>query len=197
MGTFDPKLIAKYQRRFLDFDDKIISMYARGMTVREIRGHLEEIYGIDVSPDLKSTVTEAVLEAVTEWQGRPLDACYPLVFFDAIRALKTPIALRSPPRGCIFHSGRGSQYPSHDYQRILREHGLHSSMNGKENCHDNAVVETFLKPVKAEMIWRRIWETRRQAATGIFQYINGFNNPCRRHSALGGKSPLAFERQAA
>src|SRR3546814_1676023 len=64
---------------------KIISMYARGMTVREIRGHLEELYGIDVSPDLISTVTDAVLETVAEWQGRPLDACYPLVFFDAIR----------------------------------------------------------------------------------------------------------------
>ncbi|CCW17315.1 Mobile element protein [Sphingobium indicum BiD32] len=84
-GTFDPKLIAKYQRRFPEFDDKIISMYARGMTVREIRGHLEELYGIDVSPDLISTITDAVLEAVAEWQGRPLDACYPLVFFDAIR----------------------------------------------------------------------------------------------------------------
>ncbi len=84
-GTFDPKLIARYQRRFPDFDDKIISMYARGMTVREIRGHLEELYGIDVSPDLISTVTDAVLETVAEWQGRPLDACYPLVFFDAIR----------------------------------------------------------------------------------------------------------------
>src|ERR1700692_4356089 len=60
-GTFDPKLIAKYQRRFPDFDDKIISMYARGMTVREIRGHLEELYGIDVSPALISTITEAVL----------------------------------------------------------------------------------------------------------------------------------------
>ncbi len=84
-GTFDPKLIAKYQRRFPDFDDKIVSMYARGMTVREIRGHLDELYGIDVSPDLISTITDAVLEAVAEWQGRPLDTCYPLVFFDAIR----------------------------------------------------------------------------------------------------------------
>ena len=84
-GTFDPKLIAKYQRRFPDSDDKIISMYARGMTVREIRGQLEELYGIDVSPDLISTVTNAVLEAVAEWQGRPLDACYAPVFFDAIR----------------------------------------------------------------------------------------------------------------
>lgn len=84
-GTFDPKLIAKYQRRFPDFDTKVISMYARGMTVREIRGHLEELYGIDVSPDLISAVTDAVLEQVTEWQNRPLDVCYPLVFFDAIR----------------------------------------------------------------------------------------------------------------
>ena len=84
-GTFDPKLIAKYQRRFPDFDDKVISMYARGMTVREIRGHLEDLYGIDVSPALISTITDAVLEEVGEWQNRPLDTCYPLVFFDAIR----------------------------------------------------------------------------------------------------------------
>lgn len=84
-GTVDPKLIAKYQRRFPDFDEKIISMYARGMTVREIRGHLEELYGTDVSPDLISAVTDAVLDEVCEWQNRPLDALYPLVFFDAIR----------------------------------------------------------------------------------------------------------------
>lgn len=84
-GTFDPQLIAKYQRRFPDFDDRIISMYARGMSVREIGGHLEEIYGIDVSPDLISAVTDAVLDEVAEWQNRPLDASYPLVFFDALR----------------------------------------------------------------------------------------------------------------
>ena len=84
-GSFDPKLIAKYQRRFPDFDDKIISMYARGLSVREIRSHLEEIYGIDVSPDLISAVTDAVLDEVAEWQNRPLDAVYPLIFFDAIR----------------------------------------------------------------------------------------------------------------
>jgi putative transposase len=84
-GSFDPKLIARYQRRFPDFDSKIVSMYARGMSVREIRGHLEELYGIDVSPDLISAVTDAVLEEVAEWQNRPLDAVYPLVFFDAIR----------------------------------------------------------------------------------------------------------------
>ena len=84
-GTFDPKLIARYQRRFPGFDDKIVSMYARGMTVREIQGHLLELYGLEVSPDLISTVTDAVLETVAEWQNRPLDEMYPLVFFDALR----------------------------------------------------------------------------------------------------------------
>ena len=84
-GSFDPQLIAKYQRRFPDFDDKIISMYARGLSVREVRGHLEEIYGIEVSPDLISTITDAVLEEVAEWQNRPLDVVFPIVFFDAIR----------------------------------------------------------------------------------------------------------------
>jgi putative transposase len=84
-GTFDPKLIAKYQRRFPGFDAKIISMYARGMTVREIQGHLEEIYGLEVSPDLISTVTDAVLETVGEWQNRPLEPRYPVLFLDALR----------------------------------------------------------------------------------------------------------------
>jgi putative transposase len=79
-GTFDPQLIAKYQRRFPGFDEKIVSMYARGMTVREIQGHLRELYGVDVSPDLISTVTDAVLEEVAEWQSRPLDALMPSSF---------------------------------------------------------------------------------------------------------------------
>ncbi|MBN8945081.1 MAG: IS256 family transposase, partial [Rhizobiales bacterium] len=84
-GTFDPKLIARYQRRFPGFDEKIVSMYARGMTVREIQGHLLELYGLEVSPDLISTVTDTVLETVAEWQNRPLESTYPLVFFDALR----------------------------------------------------------------------------------------------------------------
>ena len=85
LSTFDPLLIAKYQRRFPGFDEKIISMYARGMSTREIQGHLRELYGLDVSPDLVSAVTDAVLEEVAEWQNRPLEALYPLIFFDAIR----------------------------------------------------------------------------------------------------------------
>lgn len=85
LATFDPQLIAKYQRRFPGFDAKIVSMYARGMSVREIQGHLRELYGVEVSPDLVSAVTDAVLDEVAEWQNRPLEPLYPLVFFDAIR----------------------------------------------------------------------------------------------------------------
>jgi putative transposase len=84
-ASFDPQLIAKYQRRFPGFDEKIVSMYARGMSNREIVGHLQELYGIDVSPDLISAVTDAVLEEVASWQARPLEPVYPIVFFDALR----------------------------------------------------------------------------------------------------------------
>ena len=84
-ATFDPQLIAKYQRRFPGFDEKIVSLYARGMSTREIAGHVRELYGIDVSRDLISAVTEAVLDEIATWQARPLDAVYPLIFFDALR----------------------------------------------------------------------------------------------------------------
>src|SRR5919199_170600 len=84
-SSFDPQLIAKYQRRFPGFDDKIVSMYARGMSTREIQGHLRELYGIEVSPDLISAVTDAVLDEVAAWQARPLEAAHPLVFLDALR----------------------------------------------------------------------------------------------------------------
>jgi putative transposase len=84
-SSFCPQLIKKGERRFSGFDDKIIAMYARGMTVREIQGYLEEMYGVAVSPDLISQVTDAVMEEVREWQNRPLDGLYPVVFFDALR----------------------------------------------------------------------------------------------------------------
>ena len=115
----------------------------------------------------------------------------------AIRALEMAIALRRPPKGCIHHTDRGSQYCSHDYQKILRQHGFQVSMSGTGNCFDNAVVETFFKTIKAEVLWQRSWPTRRAAEIAIFEYINGFYNPRRRHSALDWKSPLAFEAQVA
>src|SRR3954469_18724897 len=84
-ASFDPQLIAKYQRRFPGFDDKIVSMYARGMSTREIVGPLRELYGIEVSPGLVGAVTDAVLDETAAWQARPLEPVYPLVFFDALR----------------------------------------------------------------------------------------------------------------
>jgi putative transposase len=83
-GSFEPKMVAKGQTRFTGFDDKILSMYARGMSTREITGHLEEIYGVEVSPTLISHVTDAVKEEVTTWQNRPIDAVYPILYLDAL-----------------------------------------------------------------------------------------------------------------
>jgi transposase-like protein len=84
-GSFEPLLIPKHERRFTGFDDKIVAMYARGMTVREIQGFLAEQYGTEVSPDLISSVTDAVMSEVTAWQARALEPMYPVVFFDALR----------------------------------------------------------------------------------------------------------------
>ena len=84
-GTFAPVLIPTHARRFTGFDDKIIALYARGLSVREIQAFLTEMYAVDVSPDLISTVTDAVLNEVTAWQTRPLETMYPVVFFDALR----------------------------------------------------------------------------------------------------------------
>lgn len=84
-GSFEPKLIEKHQRRFAGFDDKIVAMYARGMTMREIQGFLHEMYGVEVSPEFISSVTDAVMSEVTAWQSRPLEPMYPVVFFDALR----------------------------------------------------------------------------------------------------------------
>jgi len=83
-SEFEPQIVGKRQKRFDGFDDRIISLYARGMTVREIQGHLHELYNVEVSPTLISTVTDAVLDEVKAWQSRPLDPVYPIVFLDAI-----------------------------------------------------------------------------------------------------------------
>ncbi len=84
-GSFEPQLIGKHERRFTGFDDKIVAMYSRGMTVREIQAFLAEMYGVEVSPEFISSVTDAVMAEVTAWQARPLEAMYPVVFFDALR----------------------------------------------------------------------------------------------------------------
>ncbi len=111
----------------------------------------------------------------------------------ALAALKRAVAVRNPAPGLIHHSDRGSQYCSYDYQRLLRTHDMLSSMSGKGNCYDNAMVETVFKTIKSELVWRTSFQTRNQAEIAIGRYIDGFYNPTRRHSALGYQSPIAFE----
>jgi putative transposase len=84
-ATFEPVIISKGETRFSGFDDKIISMYARGMTTRDIQAHLQELYGVEVSPTLISQVTDAVTDEITLWQNRPLEEVYPIIYMDAIR----------------------------------------------------------------------------------------------------------------
>ena len=84
-GSFEPRLIGKHERRFTGFDDKVLALYARGMTVREIQGFLADMYAVEVSPDLISTVTDGIVSEVTAWHTRPLEPLYPVVFFDALR----------------------------------------------------------------------------------------------------------------
>jgi putative transposase len=84
-GSFEPQIIGKHERRFTGFDQKIIAMYARGMTMREIQGYLAEMYGTEVSPEFISKVTDEVTAEITAWQSRPLEPMYPVVFFDALR----------------------------------------------------------------------------------------------------------------
>jgi putative transposase len=88
-----------------------------------------------------------------------------------------------------------AQYCSIDYQAELKRNGIFISMSGKGNCYDNAMVETFFKTIKSEMIWRTIFYTRSQAKTAIARYIDGFYNPIRRHSALNFTSPIQFENR--
>jgi transposase InsO family protein len=115
----------------------------------------------------------------------------------ALDALGKAFALRAPKAGLIHHSDRGSQYCSIDYQAELRKRDIVISMSGKGNCYDNAMVETFFKTLKSELIWRTVFQTRADAITAIGRYIDGFYNPVRRHSALDFISPLQFERRAA
>lgn len=83
-GTFEPTVVKKRQRRLEGFDDKVLALYAHGLTTREIQGHLEELYGTEVSPTLISTITDAVLEDVRLWQSRPLETVYPILYFDCL-----------------------------------------------------------------------------------------------------------------
>jgi putative transposase len=103
----------------------------------------------------------------------------------ALKALSQADLMRQPPARLIQYSYRGSQYCSDDYRRLLQTTGLIASMSGKGKCYDNAMVETVFKTTKTELIWRASYETRAQATLALGHYIDRFNSPSRRHSALG------------
>jgi putative transposase len=85
----------------------------------------------------------------------------------ALRALNMAVAIRRPPPGCIHHTDRGSQYGAHDDQKLLRHHSFKPSMSGKGDCYDNSAVESFFKSLKAELVWRRHWQTRREVEVAL------------------------------
>lgn len=118
----------------------------------------------------------------------------------ALSALNKAITMRGVnPKATpdlVHHSDRGSRYCANAYQAKLRENGIAISMSGKGNAYDNAMVETFFKTLKTELIWRARFNTRQEATSAIARYIDGFYNPSRRHSALGYISPVQFERMA-
>ena len=115
----------------------------------------------------------------------------------ALTALRRALIMRKPATGLLHHSDRGSQYCSNEYQAELRQRGIVISMSGKGNCYDNAMVETFFKTLKSELVWRTVFQTRTEATDALARYIDGFYNPRRRHSALGFVSPIQFEKRSA
>ena len=113
----------------------------------------------------------------------------------ALEALHMALAQRHPAQGLLHHSDRGSQYASREYQQLLADYGIRSSMSRKGNCWDNAVAESFFATLKLELVYQSRWHSRAQARNEVFEYIERFYNRQRRHSALGYLSPAEFERR--
>jgi putative transposase len=201
-GSFDPQLIGKYQRRFPGFDEKIISMYARGMSQREITGHLKEIYGIDVSAELISTVTDAVIEEVTAWQNRPLEATYPLVFLDAIRvkirdeslvrnkAIHVAIGVRADGAkevlGLWIEQNEGAKF----WLRVLNElknrgvediliaivDGLKGFPEAIAAAYPETIVQTCIVHLLRHSMEFASWKDRKAVATGLKTIYDGVDD---------------------
>jgi putative transposase len=112
-------------------------------------------------------------------------------------ALRMALGRRSPPRGLIHHSDRGSQYASHEYRGMLEEHGIRCSMSRKGNCYDNAVQESFFHTLKTELTHHFQYQTRAEARASVFDYIEVFYNRERLHSTIGYQAPVSFEERVA
>jgi putative transposase len=114
----------------------------------------------------------------------------------AVKALRRALVARIPAPGLVHHSDCGSPYCSVDYHALLRKHGVLISMRWRGNCYDNAMLETFFKIIKSELLWPTAWQSCQQAENAVARYIDGFNNPVRRYSLLRFQSPIAFDRKA-
>ena len=110
-------------------------------------------------------------------------------------ALMMALWRRGFPRGVMFHSDRGSQYCSGDYQKLLEKYGFTCSMSRKGNCWDNAVAESFFHSIKTELVYTERYATRESAKQSVFEYIEVYYNRVRRHSAIGSIAPAIFENQ--
>lgn len=113
-----------------------------------------------------------------------------------LQALLAAVWSRKPKPGLMLHSDQGTQYTSYDWQSFLKDHGIVCSMSRRGNCHDNAVIESFHQLIKRERIRRKIYVTRAAARSDVFDYIELFYNPKRRHGSAGDLSPVEFERRA-
>jgi putative transposase len=110
-----------------------------------------------------------------------------------VRALNLAVGQRQPGASLLFHSDRGSQYASEDFQSALKTHGITGSMSRKAECWDNAVAESFFGRMKEELLYRRPWESKRELRDAVAEYINCFYNCTRMHSSLGYMSPMEYE----
>jgi len=194
-GSFEPQLVSKGQTRFAGFDDKIISMYSRGMTTREIEGHLKEMYGVEVSPTLISNVTEAVMEEVKIWQNRPLDEVYPILYMDALRvkvrdgghvlnkAIHVAIGVNLEGRKVVLGLWTAQNEGAKFWLQVLTElqnrgvkdifiacvDGLKGFPEVIESVYPNAEVQTcIVHMVRASMSYVS-WKQRKQVAADLRQ----------------------------
>jgi hypothetical protein len=133
-GSFEPELVKKGQTRIDGMDDKIIGLYSAGLTVRDIRAHLEDVYGLQVSPDLISRVTDAVLDEVREWQSRALDRMYPIVIFDALRVKIRDAPSQALLRNTLSGSGQPHGQEQGCLRRSWRQQGWHARSSGPVDC---------------------------------------------------------------
>jgi len=168
-GSFEPRIVAKGQTRLDRFDDRIVSLYARGLSVREIQAHLQELYGVEVSPDLISRVTDAVLEEVREWQNRPLDPVYPVIFFDALR-----VKIRD--------------------EGLVRNKAVYVAL-ALNAAGEKEVLGLWIEQTEGAKFWLKVMNELKTRGVGdvLIAVVNGLKSlPSRKRGAFPRRSPRCF-----